>query len=94
MGASQRRWVAGLLIAWAVLLLGGFLLGSGGDVTQRMPAWTRMGSSLVLVILGWSWFIFNRRGPTRRFALLLAAGMTCGFVGDRPRRVVLRRFSR
>lgn len=82
MGASQRRWLTGLLIAWAVLLFGGFLLGSGADVTQRMPAWTRMGSSLALVTVAWSWFAFSRRGPTGRFALLLAVGMTCGFVGD------------
>ena len=80
--ASQRRWVTGLLVAWAVLLFGGFLLGSGTGVAQRMPAWTRMGSSVVLVILGWSWFTFSRHGPTRRFALLLAIGMTCGLIGD------------
>ena len=80
--SSQRRWLTGLWIAWAVLLFGGFLLGSGAAAAQRMPAWTRMGSSVVLVVLGWSWFVFSRRGPTGRFALLLAAGMTCGLVGD------------
>lgn len=79
---SQRRWLAGLFVAWAALLFGGFLLGSGVDVTQRMPAWTRMGSSLALVTVGWSWFAFGRRRPAGRFALLLAAGMTCGLVGD------------
>ena len=80
--ASQRRWLTGLLIAWAVLLFGGFLLGPGADVAQRMPVWTRIGSSLALVVVGWSWFAFGRRGPTGRFALLLAVGMTCGLVGD------------
>lgn len=80
--ASQRRWLAGLLIAWAVLLFGGFLLGSGADVMQRMPAWTRMASSAVLVTTAWSWFVFGRRGQTGRFALLLGLGMTCGLVGD------------
>ena len=80
--SSQRRWLTGLWIAWAVLLFGGFLLGTEADVAQRMPVWTRMGSSLALVALAWSWFVFGRRGPTGRFALLLAAGMTCGLVGD------------
>jgi hypothetical protein len=47
-----------------------------------MPEWTRMASSLTLVVFGWSWFAFGLGGPTARFAGLLAAGMTLGFVGD------------
>ena len=43
-----------------------------------MPTWTRMASSAVLVVAGWSWFMIN--GGT--FSLLLALGMTLGFVGD------------
>jgi YhhN family len=78
----RRRWVMGLVAVWAVLLFGGLALGGGGDVTERMPEWTRMASSLTLVGLGWSWFGFGRGGPTARFAGLLAAGMTLGFIGD------------
>ena len=80
--ASLRRRLTGLLIAWAALLFGGFALGSGADITQRMPVWTCMGSSVALVAVGWSWFVSGRRGPTGRFALLLATGMTFGLVGD------------
>jgi hypothetical protein len=75
LGAAQRFWLIGLLILWAVFLFGGFLFGKG---ERRMPTWTRMVSSAVLVIAAWSWFIVNEGS----FSLLLALGMTLGFVGD------------
>jgi hypothetical protein len=75
LGAAQRFWLIGLLILWAIFLFGGFLFGKG---ERRMPTWTRMVSSAVLVIAAWSWFIVNEGS----FSLLLALGMTLGFVGD------------
>ncbi|MBU2603834.1 MAG: lysoplasmalogenase [Actinobacteria bacterium] len=87
-----------LLIIWALLLFGGFAFGSAvDDPTHRMPTWTRMASSLVLVAAGWAWFALSRsrsgrgdrgsrsdrddRGVTR-FSLFVALGMTAGLAGD------------
>ena len=83
LGAAQSAWLAGLLVFWAALLLGGFLFGaSGADVKRRMPVWTRMGSSATLVLAAWSWFRFGRGSSAVGFALLVAVGMTCGMAGD------------
>ncbi|MGD9646552.1 MAG: lysoplasmalogenase [Pirellulales bacterium] len=85
-GTCSRGWRAvesGLWGLWAALLFGGFLLGAvTGDAGQRMPAWTRLGSSAVLVVASWTWLAaaFNTRA--RPYALGLAIGMTLGFVGD------------
>jgi len=73
---AQAAWMIILWLAWAGLLFGGFIFGRGD--ARRMPAWTRLASSLVLVIAGWSWYAFTRA----ELALLVAAGMTLGFVGD------------
>src|SRR5215207_9961190 len=76
----QNLWLAGLLLAWAALLFGGFLFGRpDGARERRMPRWTRIGSSLMLVIVGWSWVAFTRDSA---YALLIAVGMTLGFIGD------------
>lgn len=75
----QRIWLAALLALWAALLFGGFVLGEG---ERRMPTWTRMASSAVLVAAGWSWYVFSRESPSAPFSLCVAAGMTMGFVGD------------
>ena len=75
----QRTWLIALLILWAVLLFGGFFLGEGD---RRMPAWTRMASSATLVVAAFSWYVFSRGGPAANTALLIAIGMTFGFVGD------------
>lgn len=77
----QRYWLIGLLILWAVLLFGGFIVGSG-DAARRMPAWTRMASSATLVVAGFSWYWFSRGSGAERYGLLIALGMTFGFVGD------------
>ena len=47
-----------------------------------MPAWTRLGSSAVLVVAGFSWALISREYATVRYALLLALGMSLGFAGD------------
>lgn len=80
-----------LLGIWAVLLFGGFAFGHiNATRTRRMPTWTRMGSSLSLVLAGWSWFLAIRHGSTAIVALLIALGMTLGFVGDLALAGVLR----
>lgn len=79
----QRNWLLGLLVLWALLLFGGFIFGSpDAENTRRMPLWTRMASSIVLVVAAWSWFLFTRDSGAERYALLIATGMTFGFLGD------------
>ena len=73
----------GLLGAWAALLFGGFIFGTTWpDRTRRMPAWTRMASSAVLVIAAWSWFLLAQGGESVRLAFFIAVGMSFGFLGD------------
>lgn len=79
----QTFWLGALLCLWAALLFGGFIFGKPHAGHQgRMPAWTRMASSAVLVIAGWSWWAVSRDTAASPFALLIALGMTLGFVGD------------
>ncbi len=79
----QRYWLSGLLILWACLLFGGFVFGKTDPKTnRRMPTWTRMMSSLTLVVASWSWYLFTQNSSIRWFSLLIAVGMTLGFVGD------------
>jgi len=77
----QRYWLIILLAVWAILLFGGFIFGRG-DTTRRMPTWTRITSSFVLVIAAWSWFAFTLETQIAHFALLIALGMSLGFAGD------------
>lgn len=79
----QRWWLLALLAAWAILLFGGFIFGATtaqGD--HRMPMPMRILSSAVLVLAGWSWFVFCRGTEAGRFGLLVALGMTFGLLGD------------
>jgi hypothetical protein len=72
-----------LLILWAALLFGGFMLGRpqpGRD--GRMPTWTRMASTCVLVAAGWSWFAYARGTSAAAYARLVAIGITLGFIAD------------
>ena len=76
-------WVTGLLILWAMLLFGGFIFARANTGrTGRMPLWTRLASSVVLVVAAWSWYLVSRGTTTSLFALLIAIGMTLGLVGD------------
>ena len=80
---AQHLWLLILLILWAILLFGGFLFGSSGsEEGRRMPRWTRLSSSALLVLAAWSLFLFTRDGPVAIYALLIALGMTFGFLGD------------
>jgi hypothetical protein len=76
-------WLTFLWLSWAGLLWGGFLLGAPTAVDgRRMPAWTRLGSSLALVIAAWSWYVIGRGSAISLLLLLVAAGMSLGISGD------------
>ena len=47
-----------------------------------MPKWSRLTSSTVLVVAGWSWFVVARASDASSFVLWLALGMSLGFLGD------------
>jgi len=83
-----------LILLWAAFLFGGWLWGKDPRRYQRrhqrrhqrryrrMPVWTRMASSAVLVLLGWYGFLLAPVGEVATYARLIAVGMTFGFVGD------------
>ncbi|MGB0388231.1 MAG: lysoplasmalogenase [Ardenticatenaceae bacterium] len=77
--STQQLWLLALWLLWAVLLFGGFFFGKPhAQNSRRMPTWTRISSSFTLVVAAWSWYVFS----FDEFALLIAIGMTLGFVGD------------
>lgn len=79
----QEFWLLFLLLVWGALLFGGFLFGRlNADSTHRMPTWTRMASSFTLVVAAWSGWLFTQSAPISSLSLLLAIGMTLGFIGD------------
>lgn len=79
---AGNGWLTGLLIVWAAFLFGGFIFGKSHDGGKhRMPTWTRMASSLTLVVAAWS-FLLLAPDAQRVLALLVAVGMTLGFIGD------------
>jgi hypothetical protein len=79
----QRGWIITLVILWAGLLFGGFVFGkTDSQQEQRMPTWTRIGSSCMLVIAAWSWCAFTRHDSLAPFNVLFAVGITLGLVGD------------
>ncbi len=60
LSVAQLVWLLGLLALWAALLSGGFAFGRADTKrTQRMPVWSRLGSSLALVVGAWSWYAFT-----------------------------------
>lgn len=79
----QRAWLIALLIAWAALLFGGLVArtpqpGRAG----RLPVQTRILSSVMLVVAGWSWALFSRGTAAAGYATWIALGMTLGLLGD------------
>jgi hypothetical protein len=80
---SLSFWFIALLALWAGLLFGGFIFGKlDAKRERRMPAWTRMASSATLVVAAWNWWLVGRETMTATFTLLIAIGMTLGFLGD------------
>jgi hypothetical protein len=72
-----------LVIIWAGLLFGGFVFGKPQPGRQgHMPMWTRLASSLTLVVAGWVWAAAAWNNAAGSFARLIAVGMTFGFLGD------------
>lgn len=72
-----------LWITWAVFLFGGGLIGKpDADRTRRMPRWTRMASSLVLVAAAWSYALLYRERVYADVVVLIAVGMSLCFIGD------------
>ena len=76
-----RTWLLALLALWALLLFGGFIFGQPDAAqSQRIPTWMRMASSAVLVVAAWSWWLAGVQD--KGMALLIAVGMSLGFLGD------------
>lgn len=78
---AQQIYLASLLLLWAIFLFGGFVFGSLTE-GRRMPIWTRLASSAVLVVAGISWAVLSSRTPAAGYGLLIASGMFLGFIGD------------
>lgn len=78
-----RPWMLALLALWAAFLFGGFLFGKPDETgARRMPTWTRMASSLTLVLAAWSAYLFSRGFWSDGLSLWVALGMTLGCLGD------------
>jgi hypothetical protein len=77
----QKAWLIALLLLWAILLFGGFIFGTSKE-GRRMPAWTRLISSAVLVVAATSWALISRGEAAELYALFIAVGMSFGFLGD------------
>lgn len=72
-----------IFILWASLLFGGFVFGTIDDEQKRrMPVWTRLASSLVLVIGAWTWFAVSQGTQINQLATWIAIGMSLSFIGD------------
>ncbi len=82
LSAPMQLWLGGLLLAWALVLIGGFVLGRPNpEGTRRMTLWGRLGSSAILVVAAWSWW-WQLHQQYNLTTLLIAIGMSLGFLGD------------
>lgn len=80
---SVSLWGIAAVVLWASLLFGGFAFGkTWAERHRRMPVWTRMASSLTLVIGAWALMLASRDTPVVPYTLPIAVGMTFGFLGD------------
>lgn len=69
-----------LWIIWAALLGGGLIADNLSN--QAGSAFGRLGSSVVLVIAGWTWATACKSTSAARYTRLIAIGMTLGALGD------------
>ena len=86
---ALRPTLSALWIAWALVLMGVYLLGPlGWYEGLRIPGWCKMASSLLLVLAAWTWYaaLLGREGEemplARRIAFLMTAGIAWGTLGD------------
>jgi len=68
-------WLVGLWGLWAITLASSLFGG-------RLAGWFRLASSFTLVIAGWNAAWLNQSTADQGFGVLIAMGMTLGFVGD------------
>ncbi len=79
----EQAWLVALLAVWAALLFGGFAFGKlNAEGTHRMPTWTRIVSSLTLVVAAWSWYAFTHDSAVGAYSLFIVVGMSLGCLGD------------
>ncbi len=74
-----------LWIGWALLLFGGLLFGHPNDAgSGRMPRWTRLASSFVLVVAAWAMVLLTPPAVNTilTYAVVVSMGMLLGFIGD------------
>lgn len=91
---AEGFWLVLLLMFWMMLLFGGLMVGRPDSTRERrMPVWTRIGSSVVLVIAAGLFWLFLPDAPKANivllnghqftdYALFLFIGMTMGLIGD------------
>ena len=80
----QRFLLSELVLLWAGLLFGGWIFNRYRSAERgRMPTWTRISSSAVLLVAAGTWAVATSRGSIiGPVALLLAVGMLASFIGD------------
>ncbi|QDU42735.1 YhhN-like protein [Symmachiella dynata] len=70
-------------LVWGALLCGGLLAGNLPlDDASGWSEWGRLGSSVLLVVAAWLFFLRGRATAASRYLLLIAIGMTLGALGD------------
>lgn len=84
--------LAVLLLLWAALLTGGWLINFGGrTVRNRIPLPARMAMSALLTAAALVWWQVEAAGtPLAGYALLVFVGMAFGFLGDLVMAKVIR----
>lgn len=71
---TEILFLGTLLVMWASLLFGGYILG--------LPGWTRLAANAVLVLSAWYWFVVSIGTDGVTLTLWLAIGMSFSHVAD------------